>query len=142
MNERARQHIPSGAKFGVLTFMEEVETFFERGKPVRRGVVRCVCGETKIVRIHSILNRSIKSCGKDECIKENRRREQARIKYESDLLHQMKLSEKAEKENRMKELGKFEFIAISFAKLGQEELMHKAITEMHSETRKALGSKY
>lgn len=105
-------------------------------------MVKCICGEEKLVQLANLQSKTVKSCGKDECIKENRRREQARIKYESDLLHQMKLSEKAEKENRMKELGKFEFIAISFAKLGQEELMYKAITEMHSETRKALGSKY
>ena len=139
MKERARQEIPKGTKFGVLTFLHEEPPVKQNNVWRRLAMVKCICGEEKLVQLANLQSKTVKSCGKQACMVENKRREMAAINAAELYQKNKKRAELMEQEKKISDLTKFEFIAISYAKLGQEELMYKAITEMHSETRKALG---
>jgi hypothetical protein len=56
--------IVSGQKFNRLTVLKEVERYIDpSGKKLRKFRCVCECGNQKIVRIDSLTNGSIKSCG-------------------------------------------------------------------------------
>lgn len=59
-----------GKQFHKLTVIGESEPVVEQGKPIKyQWVVRCECGNTKIVPHQSILQEKVKSCGCDSARK-------------------------------------------------------------------------
>ena len=139
MKQRARQEIPKGTKFGVLTFLHEEPPVKQNNVWRRLAMVKCICGEEKLVQLANLQSKTVKSCGKQACMVENKRREMAAINAAELYQKNKKRAELLEQAKKMGEQTKYEFIASSFAQLGQEELMKKSITEMHYQCRVALG---
>ena len=54
MKQRARQEIPKGTKFGVLTFLHEEPQVKQNNVWRRLAMVKCICGEEKLVQLANL----------------------------------------------------------------------------------------
>lgn len=138
MKQRARQPVPIGTKFGLLTIINEGESVYQNKVWRRMVTVRCNCGKEKVVQLANLSSQSQKSCGEQSCINEWKRREQAAINAKELQLINRRRAEQEAINKQLEVIQNSEDICVYLAKLGNEELLNKARTDMFTETRKLL----
>jgi hypothetical protein len=52
-----------GQTINKLTYLEEIEPYYDKFRMMRRGVFECVCGNTKELIIQNVMSNNTKSCG-------------------------------------------------------------------------------